>query len=101
MSEVDRHRKIILGLVGRIAVHHSLVSSASGIYSLSDIRRLLVDEDLDFAGVAVEILLIAIVADIADSLPDDVLDIDFGMRGDLTGDDDDSCRRKAFARDSG
>ena len=57
------------------------------------VGRLLVDGRDDRAGVGVEAVGGVVVADVGDCLADEGLEIDVGLGGDLTGDDDEGrCR---------
>ncbi len=59
-----------------------------GIHALGDVGRLLVDRVDDRARVTVEAVERVVVADLAHRLTRDFLDVHVGVRGDLTGHDD-------------
>ena len=65
----------------------------SGDCSLTEIERA--------AGQVVEAVVGARVADVADGVADDRLDVDVGRRGDLAEDHDQAGRRGGLARDPG
>ena len=93
-------RHVLLRLIRRIAEHHALIAGADGIFdvhialtrleclvdALCDIRRLLVKRDENAAGVGIEAVLGARVADFAHRLADDLRDVDVAVRRHLTDD---------------
>ena len=100
----DRHRHEVRGLVAGVAEHHALVAGAllvelvlfaggarthlfGVVDALSDVDRLLIDGDEHAAGGAVVADVLAVVADVADRLAHDRLDVDVGLGGDFAGDD--------------
>ena len=88
------------GLVAGVAEHHALVASALaqlGVATLvlqglidahGDVGRLLVDGSDDAAGVAVEAVLAAVIADVPDHIPGDLVDVHIAAGGDLAHDVD-------------
>ena len=92
VRQPDRQRHQVVGLVAREAEHHSLVAGAlcvddvlaagtapdlqRGVDALCDVRRLLVDADDHAARVAVEAVRLAVVADVAHDLADELRDVD-------------------------
>jgi hypothetical protein len=106
VRERDRQRHELLGLARGVAEHHALVAGAGDVelvlvggvdaglvgvvHALRDVGRLLVDRVDDGAGVGGEAEVGVDVADLADRLARDVLDVDEGRRGDLTRDDDEA-----------
>ena len=87
----------------RVAEHHALVAGADEVDridalavldleglvdALRDVGALLVDADQDAAGLAVEAVLGAVVADVLDDAADDRGDVDVAVRADLAADDD-------------
>ena len=104
VRERDRERHELLGLARGVAEHHALVARARDVEfilvgrvgaglaglvdALGDVGRLLVDRVDDGAGVGREAEVGVRVADLADRLAGDLLDVDVGRRGDLAGDDD-------------
>ena len=96
----DGQRHVLLRLIRRIAEHHALIAGADGIFdvhiafarfkglvdALCDIRRLLVKRDENAAGVGIEAVLGARVADFAHRLADDLRDVDVAVRRHLTDD---------------
>lgn len=95
------------GLIGGVAEHDALVTSADlldalvEVDALGDIGALLLDGDDDVAGVAVDALVGGGVADVADGGTDDVLEIDLGVGGDLTEDHDHAGLGGGLAGDLG
>ena len=85
VREHDGERHQLLGLARRVAEHHPLVARAEQVervgvavlrleglvHALRDVRRLLVDRDDDAAGLVVEPVLGARVADLGDPVADD------------------------------
>ena len=103
VREVDGHGHERRGLVDRVAEHHPLVACADEVDridafavldleglvdTLSDVRALLVDADQNAAGLAVETVLGAVVADVLDDAADDGGDVDVAVRPDLAADHD-------------
>ena len=97
-----RHGHIGVRLVGCVAEHHALVARAdqvegiggcSGlnvvalVHALRDVGALPVDHVDDAARRAIEPVLSAVVTDARDDPAGDLLDIDIGLRANLTGDD--------------
>ncbi len=62
--------------------------------------RLLVDRDDDAAGLGVEAVLGARVADVRDRLADEARDVDVGLGRDLARDDDEPGRDQRLAGDA-
>ena len=114
MREHDRHRHELLGLVRRVAEHHPLVARADEVErigvavlrlvrlvdALRDVGRLPVDRDDDAAGLEVEAVLGARVADLGDRLADDRANVDVGLGRDLAGDDDEAGGDQRLAGDA-
>ena len=114
VRERDRERHQLRRLAARKAEHHPLVARAElerrrgvaadleGVVdALRDVGRLLLDRDQRPAREVVEAVVGARVADVADGLADDRLDVDVGRRRDLAEDDDEAGRRRRLARDAG
>ncbi len=76
-----------LGLVGGVAVHHTLVPGSAGIDSLGDIEGLLVDGGQDGAGVSVDAEVRVDIADVLQGLANDGGNLHVGVGGDLPGDE--------------
>ena len=95
------------GLIGGVAEHDALVTSADlldalvEVDALGNIGALLLDGDDDVAGVAVDALVGGGVAGVADGGADDVLEIDLGVGGDLTEDHDHAGLGGGLAGDLG
>ena len=114
MREHDRERHELLGLGARVPEHHPLVARAEaverivvaalhlvgGLDAERDVRRLLVERHHDAAGVGVEAVLGAVVADPLDGLADEPRDLHVGLRRDLAGDDDEPGRHERLARNA-
>src|SRR5439155_22577640 len=79
------------------AEHQTLIAGATGIHSLSDVGRLFVNRRKHGAGFGVEAKLAPGVADLGDSLTDDILNVDASAGRDLSRDDDEACRDECFA----
>ena len=104
VRERDGERHELGRLARRVAEHHPLVAGARDVElvvvgrvgarlqrlvdALGDVRRLLVDRVDDRAGVAREAEVGVRVADLADRLPGNVLDVDVGRGRDLSRHDD-------------
>ena len=116
VREPDRQRHEIVGLVARVAEHHSLVAGALAVEdvlaalagaglrgrvdALRDVRRLRVDRHHHAARVAVEAERLTVVADAADRVAHEVRDVDVRLGRDLTRDDAQARRQQRLARDS-
>ncbi len=116
VRERDRQRHQRVGLVGGVAEHHPLVAGAGDVElvvvccvgaslvglvdALRDVRRLLVDRVEHRAGVRREAEVGVGVADVADRLARDLLDVDVGLGRDLAGDDDQAGVDERLARDA-
>src|SRR5579859_2880644 len=115
VREHDRQRHELFGLVRRVTEHHSLVAGTFAVEritvavllfvrmvdALRDVRRLLVDRDDDAAGVGVESVLRARVADLTHALANEPRNVDVvGFRRDLAGDDDQAGRDERLAGDA-
>ncbi len=102
VGQRDRERHELRRLVAGVAEHHALVARAGDVEvvgvaghavlegvvdALGDVGRLLVDGVEDGAGVGGEAELGVRVADLADRLAGDLLDVDVDGRRDLTGHD--------------
>ena len=103
--------------LGRLAAgeaeHHPLVAGAElaalrrrvvadlerRVDALRDVRRLALDRDQRAAGLVVEAVVGLRVADVADGVADDLLEVDVGLRRDLAEDDDEAGRGRGLARD--
>lgn len=105
----------VLGLVGGVAEHDTLVTGTDVQVGLADVdttgnvRRLLVDPDKDLAVVAVqalrldrrEVVLVRVEADLPDLCTDDGLVVDVAGGRDLTEDHDHVVLRGGLAGDLG
>jgi hypothetical protein len=99
VGERDRERHQLLGLADREAEHQALVPRAAGVDAHRDVGRLLVDRREDGAGLIVEAVLRAGVADVADRLADDLRDVDVRARRDLARDERGPGRHERLAGD--
>ena len=105
MGQIDRHGHERARLVAGIAEHHALVARAYGlvgvgcgrlvalgleglVHALGDVGGLLVNGAHDGAGVAVEAVLRAVVADGAHHVARDGLHVYVGLGANLAGDED-------------
>src|SRR5690606_21573414 len=88
----DGRRHQYVGLVAGIAEHQALVAGTlvfrlGAVHALGDVHRLLADDVQYAAGGAVEADVGAGVADVADDIADDLLQVDPGTGGDFAGND--------------
>ena len=105
LGQVGGHGHEDVGLVGGVAEHHALVAGAhlvdgigraaglrvKGLVdALGDVGALLVDEVEDAAGLAVKAELCAVVANAADGVSGNLLDVHVGLGAHLSGHDDGS-----------
>ena len=113
VGERDRQRHQLGRLAAGEAEHHPLVAGAElegrrGIVAdlerrvdaLGDVGRLLLDRDERAAGQVVEAVVRPGVADVADRVADDRLDVDVGRRRDLAEDHHEARRRRGLAGDA-
>ena len=114
VRELNRQRHQLGRLVRGVAEHHPLVAGADLVDrvdvavldlerlvdALGDVGRLLVERDDDAAGLGVEAVLRAGVADLRHRLADEARDVDVGRRRDLARDDDEAGRDQGLARDA-
>ena len=116
MRDHDRERHQLGRLVGRVAEHEALVAGADAVErivvarlvlqlerlvdALRDVGRLLVERDDHAAGLGVEAVLRARVADRGDPFAHEAGNVDVGARRDLTRDDDEAGRDERLARDA-
>ena len=87
-----------VGLVAGVAEHQALVAGAARVHAHRDVGRLAVNRREHGAGLGVEAVFAARVADFGDRLADDVLIVDLGGRGDFAGDQGEARRDQRFAR---
>ena len=117
VRERDRERHQLVGLAARVAEHHPLVAGADAVErivvarvvlhlvgrvdALRDVGRLLVDRDDHAAGVGVEAVLGAVVADLAHLRCGRGVGMSTYVCGrDLAGDDDEAGRDERLAGDA-
>ena len=79
------NRHLFCRLVGGIAVHDALITSAALVHTQRDIRRLLIDQNADAEQVA-EIKAQLVGTDAGDDLVDELLIVGLVVGGDLTSD---------------
>ena len=108
MREVDGHRHVVFRLVGSKAEHHTLVSCPClhGIFiqtllqriidTHGNIRRLPVKGDHDRTGAGIKTDVGTGVSDLPDRPAGNFLEINQGFGGDLSANDDKTCRRHGF-----
>ena len=114
MGERDRQRHELGRLAAREPEHHALVAGTQlegrrrvvadlegGVDALRDVRRLALDRDERAARLVVEAVVGTGVADVADRVSDDRLEVDVGMRRDLAQDQHQARRRRRLARHPG
>jgi hypothetical protein len=83
----DRQRHELGRLAIRIAEHQALIARATGVDTLSDVARLLVNRRQHRAGISVVAVLASRVADVADDVTHDLLIVHRSGGRDLAGDD--------------
>ena len=86
--------------MGRALVPGALLVALGFVDALGDVGRLLVDAGQDAAGFVVEAVMGAGVADLADRVADDLLEIGVALRGDLAGDEHHAGRGYRLAGDA-
>ena len=114
MGQRDRQRHELGRLAAGEPEHHPLVAGAKlerrgrvvadlerGIDALGDVRRLALDRHERAARLVVEAVVGARVADVADRVADDGLEVDVGVGRDLAEDEHEARRRGRLARDAG
>ena len=115
MREIDGHGHELGGFVAGKPEHHALVASAEDVElvravflelgtridALGDVGALLVYRVDDTAGVAVKAELGARVADLANGLAHNLVDVDVGLRADLARDHDQTRARHGLAGNAG
>ena len=106
MGQRNGQGHVLLGFVAGVAEHHALIARAlilvhDAVYALSDVGGLLVEADQHSAGVAVEAVLRAVVADFHDLAAHDLLDGHIGGGGDFAHDQHHAGGGGAFAGDVG
>ncbi len=95
----DRHRHQLRRFAAGEAEHQALVAGATPIDTHRDVGRLVVDRGHHRAGVAVESVLGAVVADLADHLAHELGDLDIAVARDLARDDREPGGHQRLARD--
>src|SRR5690606_24701427 len=106
VAEHDGRGHQHVGLVAGVAEHQALVAGAlvlrlGAVHALGDVHGLLADDVDDTAGGAVEADFGAGVADVADHVADDLLQVDPGAGGHFTGDDGHAGLDQGFHRHAG
>ena len=94
----DRQRHQLFRLIAGKAEHQTLVACPAGVHAHGDVRRLPLDRGNDGAGLGVEAVFGARVADIADDVAGNVGIIEHGLGGDFAGDHHQAGRHQRFAR---
>ena len=98
VGQGDRRRHQFFGFVGGVAEHHALVAGSAGVHAHGYVARLLVDAGDDGAGIGVEAVKSVVIADRRDHSTHQRLEVDVSFGRDLTGNDDQPCGGKRFAR---
>ena len=114
VGERDRQRHELRRLAAGEPEHHPLVAGAQlergrrvvadlerRVHALGDVGRLLLDRHERAAGQVVEAVVGPRVADVADRVADDRLEVDVGRGRDLAEDHDQAGRRRGLAGDPG
>ena len=98
---VPEHHPLVAGAdtVERVVVAGVVLRLVRGVDALGDVGRLLVDRDDHAAGLGVEAVLGAVVADLADLRAHEPRDVDVRLGRDLAGDDDEARRDERLAGD--
>ena len=91
MRQVERHRHIVLGLVGGITEHHALVASALvlvlfTVHTTADVTALLVNGSENTARVAVELIFALRITDTIDGTAGNGLQVNISLRAHLAHD---------------
>jgi hypothetical protein len=102
----DGQRHAFLRLVGGIAKHDTLITSTmvleiAVVKTLSNIGTLLLDRDKDVAGLVIETLLGVVISYLANSVADDLLVVQLGVRCDFTENHDHTGLGSGFAANLG
>jgi hypothetical protein len=98
VAEHDRQRHQRLRLAAGVPEHEPLVAGAFLVHAHGDVGRLLVDRGDDAAGVAVEPVGGADVADVADRPAHQLRHVHVAGRGDLARHDHEARRQQRLAR---
>lgn len=107
VGKLDGEGKVLGSLVGSVAEHDALVTSAELLESLlvvqtlGNIRALLLNGAQNVASLIVETLVGGVVANVLDGIADDLLVVDLGLGGDLTEDHDHAGLGRGLASDLG
>lgn len=107
VGEHESERHLLLSFVGGVSEHESLITSADVfvgavlVDALRDVGRLLLETVLDSACEVVQTFFVRVVSDSLDSITDDFLVVDVGVRVDLAADHDVTCFGESLARDLG
>ena len=93
VSQDDGQWHVLLGLIGSVAEHDTLVTGTevlegTVVETLSDIGRLLLNGNENVAGLVIEALGGVIVANLLNGLTDDLLEVDGGLGCDFAKDHD-------------
>ena len=98
VRQSDRQRHQFFGLIAGETEHQSLIARASGVHAHGDVRGLPLDRGNHGAGVRVEAILGARVADVADDVARNIGIIEHGLGGNFSGDHHQAGRHQRFAR---
>lgn len=107
VGEEESQREELRSLIRGVAEHDTLVTSTKALealiqmQALRDIRGLLLDGDEQVESLVVEALGRVVVADVLDSVADNLLVVDLGLGGDLTEDHDHTGLGGGLAGDLG
>ena len=94
VRQLDSQRQVLRRLIRSIPKHDTLITRTQllqrllVVQTLRDIGALLLNGNEDIAGLVVEALLRAVVANVLDGLTNDLLVVDAGLGGDLAEDHD-------------
>ena len=99
VCKLNRHGHELFGFVAGVTEHQALVAGAAGVHAHRDVGRLAHDGAHDRASGGIKSKKSVVVADLLDSLANQIIVVDDGRRGDFTGNDDQACRDQSFAGD--
>lgn len=100
VCQLDGKGKVFGGLIGGVAKHDALITGTQLLQrlviveTLGNIDGLLLDGHQHVAGIVVEALFGAVVANVLDGTADDSLVVDFSLGGDLAENHNHACEPK-------
>ena len=98
----ERDGQQLHGLVGRVTVHHALVTRTALVHTKSDVRALLVHKNLNLGASIQEVVVSELVkADVLEHITHQLSIVRIVLAGQLTGNDHDPILDEDFNGDSG